>query len=93
MMNLYEAYFKAKMAGEKRGLTLFSSCRDFGEFWGFHFWPAGHDPRSISGGFSYITVNKGSGELGEFAPIMDLDLCKKAKSIPVEQIAEYNVAV
>jgi len=92
-MILQDAYLKAKDEAERQGLTIFSSCRDYGKFWGFHFWPTGHDPNRVSGGGSDITVNKKTGAMGEFVPTMDLDLLDKAIPIPIDQFIEYNVAV
>jgi hypothetical protein len=90
-MTLHEAYLKAKSYGEKYGRTCLSSCRDYGDFWGFDF----VSPMRKKGdnGCADITINKKTGEKSTFNPIMDLDLAEKAIRIPIEQFAEYNVAI
>jgi hypothetical protein len=91
MITLHEAYLKAKSEGEKGGRTRLSSCRDFGDFWGFDFtFPV---KKEGANGFAYITLNKKTGELRYFNPAMDIDLTQKATPIPIEQFAEYNVAI
>jgi len=89
MITLHEAYFKAKKNREKKGFTLLTECRDYGDFWSFYFRPPTHNPDGIAD----ITVNKNTGEISYFNPIMDLDLFEKATPIPIEQFAEYNVAI
>ena len=91
MIALHEAYLKAKSYGEKYGLTRLSSCRDYGDFWGFHF--ALPLKKEGGGGFADITINKKTGEKSSFCPPMDFDLWDKAIPIPIEQFAEYNVAI
>lgn len=95
-MTLHEAYTKAKDKAKRKGRVLFTSCRDYGAFWGFMFMPPTYDPNdrlTWVSGEADITVNKNTGAIGEFVPIMDLDLFDKAVSIPVELFTEYNVAV
>jgi len=90
MITLHEAYLKAKNERAKKGFTRLNSCRDYGDFWGFMFIP----PEKKAGdGLSDITVNKKTGTIGYFIPPMDLDLAKRAVPIPIEQFAEYNVAI
>lgn len=95
-MTLHEAYLKAKDDAKDYGLTLLSSCLDYGDFWGFAFMPPTYDPNDrltrVSGGGD-ITVDKKTGATGEFVPVMDLDLFDKTVPIPIDQFAEYNVAV
>jgi len=91
MMTLQEAYLKAKKEQEKRGRTrLTDDCRDFGAFWGFDFINPTAQARD---GFAYITVNKKTGDIRYFNPAMDFDLWDKSTPIPIEQFAEYNVAI
>ena len=90
MITLHEAYLKAKSDAEKDGLTRLSSCRDYGEFWGFHFI---HPTEKMGDGFADTTINKKTGDLSYFSPPMDFDLWDKAIPIPIEQFAEYNVAI
>jgi hypothetical protein len=92
MITLQEAYLKAKSDAEleKRGLTHLLECRDYGDFWGFYFV---HPTKEMGYGMCDITVNKKNGEIGYFNPLMDLDLWDKAIPIPIEQFAEYNVAI
>jgi len=92
MITLHEAYLKAKNEEAKDGLTRLAVCRDYGEFWGFYF---AHPTKDMSGygGYSEITVNKKTGDIRYFNPIMDFDLFEKATLIPIEQFAEYNVAI
>jgi hypothetical protein len=89
-MTLHEAYIKAKREAEKNGLTCLHSCSDYGDFWGFYFI---HPTEKMGDGVGDITVNKKTGAMGYFTPIMDLDLSEKAINIPIEQFAEYNVAI
>ncbi|GBU21345.1 hypothetical protein R80B4_01234 [Fibrobacteres bacterium R8-0-B4] len=96
MITLHEAYIKAKAVAERKGRYLLNSCDDYGVFWGFLFMPPTYDPDnsdSIPNGVSDITVNKETGEIGVFIPPMDLDLFEKRKPIPIDQFADYNVAV
>ncbi|MDR2694377.1 MAG: hypothetical protein LBB74_09230 [Chitinispirillales bacterium] len=88
-MTLHEAYLKAKSDAEKIGFTVFDGCRDFGDFWGFRFEP----PYDIGDGSGYFTVNKKTGKKGSFNLVMDWDLAEKSVEIPIEQFADYNVAV
>jgi hypothetical protein len=92
MINLHEAYLKAKNDRAKKGLTRLTVCRDYGEFWGFYFT---HPTKDMSGynGYSEITVNKKTGDICFFNPIMDFDLWNKATLIPIDQFAEYSVAI
>jgi len=92
-MTLQDAYLKAKNEAGKNGLTIFTACDDYGDFWGFEFWPKGHSFDEPSGGGADITVNKKTGNIGEFIPTMDLDLFDKRIPVPIEQFAEYNVAI
>jgi hypothetical protein len=89
-MTLHEAYLKAKNYGEKYGHTRLSSCRDYGDFWGFHFI---HPTEKKGDGFADITINKKNGEKSTFIPPMDFDLWNKATPIPIDQFAEYSVAI
>jgi len=91
MITLHEAYLKVKSDRAKKGLTRLNSCRDYGEFWGFYF----IDPTEKPGidGRADITVNKNTGDIRFFNPIMDFDLFENAIPIPIEQFAEYNVAI
>ena len=89
MITLHEAYLKAKTDGEKDGLTRLLSCRDYGDFWGFHF----TFPAKKPDGIGDITVNKRNGEISYFNPIMDFELLEKPIPIAIEQFAEYNVAI
>jgi hypothetical protein len=92
-MILREAFTKAKTVAEREGHTLLISCGDYGVFWGFSFMPPSYDPDnsySIPNGSGEITVNKETGDIGEFTPLMDLDLFDKRKPIPIEQFAEYS---
>jgi len=88
-MTLQEAYLKAKNEEAKVGYTLLMDCRDYGDSWGFCFRPPTHKPD----GLAYITVNKKTGDIRFFNPIMDLDLAEKAIRITIDQFAEYNVAI
>jgi len=90
-MTLHEAYLKAKSYGEKYGRTRLSSCRDYGDFWGFDF--ASPTRKEGDNGCADITINKKTGEKSTFNPIMDLDLAEKSIPIPIDQFAEYNVAI
>jgi hypothetical protein len=95
-MTLQEAYIKAKAVNAKRSYTLLISCGDYGAFWGFVFMPTTYNPNdsyTIPNGSGETTVNKETGEIGEFFPPMDLDLFDKRIPIPIEQFAEYNVAI
>jgi len=96
-MTLQEAYLKAKSDGEEYGPVRLSSCRDYGEFWGFCFVPAlGKNLlKELNGGIGEcdITVNKKTGAIGYFIPPMDFDLWNKAVPVPIEQFSEYNVAI
>jgi len=94
MITLHEAYLKAKNEEAKDGLTRLSSCRDYGTFWGFLFVPP-IDENLLKdlNGLVDITINKKTGEISYFNPIMDFDLFEKATLIPIEQFAEYNVAI
>jgi len=89
MITLQEAYFKAKSEGEKCGLTCLKDCRDFERFWGFFFMPSGEKVY----GPGYITVNKKNGAISEIFGHSDMKLFRKSTSIPIEQFAEYNVAI
>jgi len=91
MILLHEAYLKAKTEEAKDGLTRLIDCCDYGDFWGFSFVP--HIKKEGANGGAYITINKKTGEIRYFNPIMDFDLFKKAIRIPIEQFAEYNVAI
>jgi hypothetical protein len=93
-MTLQEAYLKAKSDAEKDGHTRLVECRDYGEFWGFAFVPPLDDDvlKELNGGCD-TTVNKKNGKIGYFIPPMDLDLARKSIPIPIEQFAEYNVAI
>jgi len=96
IMTLHEAFIEAKTVAERKGRTLLTSCDDYGDFWGFMFMPPTYDPNdsyTIPNGVGDITVNKKTGEIGVFTPLMDFDLFDKRKPIPIEQFAEYNVAV
>jgi len=88
-MTLHEAYLKAKSERAKIGLTRLLSCRDYGEFWGFYF----TFPTKNPDGIADITINKKTGEKSNFIPPMDFDLWDRAVPIPIEQFAEYNVAI
>jgi hypothetical protein len=90
MITLHEAYLKAKDEGQKYGCTLLKACSDYGDFWGFCLWPL-IEKELI--GIGDITVCKKTGEIGNFYPTMDLDLFEKRKPVPLEQFAEYNVAI
>jgi len=88
-MTLHKAYIKAKNTAKARGRTRFTSCSDYGDFWGFGFVPptyvSGLSPEKAPNGGGYITVNKKTGEVGHFIPPMDLDLFRNRKPIPIEQ--------
>jgi len=88
-MTLQEAYLKAKKYAQVYDRTRLLSCRDFGDFWGFKFVPLG----DYGDGIGYFTINKKTGEKSTFNPIMDLDLAEKSAAIPIEQFAEYSVAI
>jgi len=90
MITLHEAYLKAKSERAKKGFTRLVGCLDYGEFWGFMLV---HPTNKVGDGLSDITVNKKTGVIGYFIPPMDLDLAKRAVPIPIEQFAEYNVAI
>jgi hypothetical protein len=93
-MTLHDAYLKAKSKEEKSGRTRLVDCRDYGEFWGFGFLPSVDESQLKElNGFADITVNKKTGDIRYFNPAMDFDLFEKATPIPVEQFAEYNVAI
>ena len=92
-MTLQDAYRKAKDEEKKSGRTFFKGCRDYGNFWGFRFFPEGFRFDEPSGGGADITVNKKTGAIGYFIPPMDFDLAEKAIPIPIEHFAEYNVAI
>jgi hypothetical protein len=91
MILLHEAYLKAKNEEAKDGLTRLIDCCDYGDSWGFCFVP--HIKKEEVNGGAYITVNKKTGDIRYFNPIMDFDLFEKAIRIPIEQFDEYNVAV
>ncbi|MDR2592725.1 MAG: hypothetical protein LBC59_07960 [Chitinispirillales bacterium] len=91
MITLHEAYLKAKSYGEKYGRTRLVDCRDYGDFWGFDFVSPMY--KKGDNGNADITINKKTGEKSSFNPIMDLDLAEKSTPIPIEQFAEYNVAI
>jgi len=93
-MTLHEAYLKAKSKEGKSGRTRLVDCRDYGEFWGFGFVPQ-IDASLLKelNGSADITVNKKTGELSYFNPIMDFDLFERSIPISIEQFAEYNVAI
>jgi hypothetical protein len=67
-MTLQKAYLKAKDTAKARGRTLFTSCSDYGDFWGFGFmspaYAPGLSPEKAPNGGGYVTVNKKSGEIG-----------------------------
>jgi hypothetical protein len=89
-MTLHEAYLKAKVKAEKMGLPHLVGCTDFGDFWGFRFSSLiydENDEHTWVGGGGYETVNKQTGEIGNFVPLMDFDLFEKGKPIPIEQFA------
>jgi hypothetical protein len=90
-MTLQEAYLKAKKYAQVYDInTRLDSCRDFGDFWGFMFVPS----IGVAGdGIGYYTINKKTGEKSTFIPPMDFDLWDKSISIPIEQFAEYSVAI
>jgi len=94
MITLHEAYLKARKEREKKGHTRLNFCRDYGTFWGFLFVPP-LDENLLKdlNGLVDVTVNKNTGEISYFNPIMDLDLFEKATPVPIEQFAEYNVAI
>jgi len=91
-MTLQEAYIKASSVAKGKGHTLLTSCKDYGDFWGFGFKPPTFDidasPEKAINGLGTTTVNKKTGEIGIFIPPMNLDLFKKAKSIPIDQFVE-----
>ncbi len=90
-MTLFEAYSKANSAAKVQGLTQPRGCKDFGDFWGFVFMPPTYDPDNIKthiGGNGYITINKESGLLGHFTPVVDLNLFRKGKPVPLDQFVE-----
>jgi len=89
MITLHDAYLKAKSAGEKAGRTRLVACRDYGDFWGFLF----IFPTKKVDGIGDITINKNTGEKSSFIPPMDFDLFEKSIPIPIDQFAEYNVAI
>ncbi|GBU21307.1 hypothetical protein R80B4_01196 [Fibrobacteres bacterium R8-0-B4] len=90
-MTLQEAYLKAKNAAKGDGLTLLTSCNDYGDVWGFEFMPPTYNPKDpgtrIGGGYDVI-INKKTGEATEYNPFLDgFDLLGKAKPIPLKQIS------
>jgi hypothetical protein len=89
-MTLHEAYLKAKNYANPKGTYYLKACGDYGAFWGFFFMLKG---REGAAGFGDITVDKKTGKLGSFIPTMDFDLYDKRVDIPIEQFADYNVAV
>jgi succinate-acetate transporter protein len=89
-MTLHEAYLKAKSRAETYGFTVFTACGDYGAFWGFAFIPK--DVKEVNGPGD-ITVDKKTGELGSLSTSMMLELWDKCINIPIEQFADYNVAV
>ena len=56
------------------------SALDMGEFWAFHF----DDKIELHYGRGYITVNKTTGDLGDFNPVQNLELFNKAKRIDIK---------
>jgi hypothetical protein len=90
-MTLHEAYLKAKNEGEKSGRPRLNSCSDYGEFWGFMFLPPIGE--EVGDGIADITINKKTGKISYFNPIMDLDVAEKSITISIDQFAEYSVAI
>jgi len=88
-MTLRKAYVKAKDHAKARGRTRFTSCSDYGDFWGFGFMSPNYalnlPPEKAPNGGGYITVDKKTGKIGFFIPPMDLDLFRNRKPIPLEQ--------
>jgi len=91
MMTLQEAYQKAKIYAASSGKTYLWAVRDYGDFWGFLYTVPDPDHDLPVPGAGYTTVNKKTGIIGHFAPVMDL--AKKSVPIPIDQFTEYSVAV
>jgi len=94
MITLQEAYLKAKSKEEKSGRTRFIGCRDYGDFWGFEFVePIDESLLKELNGDGFVTINKNTGDIRYTNPAMIFHLFEKATPIPIEQFAEYNVAI
>jgi hypothetical protein len=93
MITLQEAYIKAKNVAKDYGLTLLTGCKDYGDVWGFEFMPATYNPkdsRTWIGGGGDTTVNKKTGEIGNYSPQDDFgELLGKAKTIPLKELKDW----
>jgi len=84
-MTLQEAYIVAKMSDKGYEDAYLLDCMDFKDSWGFIFSP--YPPDTAVGGFGYTTVNKETGEIGDYAPFTHgFDLWKKSKSVPLKSL-------
>jgi len=84
-MTLQEAYIKAKMSDKEHENAYLLSCTDYGEFWGFAFSP--YPPDTVVGGGYDVTVNKKTGEMGEYNPFNDgFDLLNNAKDVSLKHL-------
>ena len=63
---------------------IFQSALDMGEFWAFYFAPKLEDEDDDIYGLGYTTVNKTTGDLGTFQPVLNLELFSKAKRIDIK---------
>lgn len=59
------------------------ACVDFGEFFGFTFIDKEGDWCS-----AFRIVNKSTGETGIFNPTQDIELFRKGKDIPLEEVLD-----
>jgi len=84
-MTLHEAYLKARSDAKRRGETFLTSCKDYGDFWGFYFRPPTDEEID---GIANVTVNKKTGMIGYFIPPMDMELFRNAKSVSIDQFIE-----
>ncbi len=82
-MNVKEAYeiIKSVLEPEEQ---YFTSCVDFGEFWGFTF---AKEPDDWCD--AYRTVYKSDGHTSFFNPICDFELFDRGVDIPVEDVLNY----
>lgn len=85
-MKIEEAYEKAKRSNMAR--PYLTSCRDFGDAYGFVFStePAEISNHSRSEGGGFVTVDKQSGAISFFNPASDIGRFRNSKKIPIETL-------